>query len=165
MAPIPASDPTPQGPLPARPRMGRETAPGDLVLIHVGNRVDPVLMRDWRARAGRPGLADRPPQPHRGAKRPAADDPARLLQRRRQRGADGVEGRRASQPRLVPQRGREPAVELWAAGRGGRTRARGRGDEYERLWELASAMYDGYDKYQELCADRRIPLIVCEPDE
>jgi F420H(2)-dependent quinone reductase len=60
-----------------------------------------------------------------------------------------------------------PAVELWAAGRGGPYTAReAEGDEYERLWELASAMYDGYDRYQELCADdRRIPLIVCEPAE
>ena len=59
-----------------------------------------------------------------------------------------------------------PEVELWAEGRGGRYRAtEAEGEEYGRLWELANALYDGYGKYQELAADRRIPLIVCIPEE
>jgi hypothetical protein len=57
-------------------------------------------------------------------------------------------------------------VELWAEGRGGRYRPReAEGTEYERLWGLANALYDGYGKYQELAGARRIPLIVCEPVE
>ena len=68
---------TAQGPLPARPRMGREAAPGDLVPDPRRQPRGPGPdAGDWRAPPGRPGLADRPPQPHRGAKRTAANDPA-----------------------------------------------------------------------------------------
>ena len=50
------------------------------------------------------------------------------------------------------------------AGGGGRYRAReAEGAERERLWELATAYYPGFAKYQERCAERRIPVIVCSP--
>ncbi|HET8592668.1 MAG TPA: nitroreductase family deazaflavin-dependent oxidoreductase [Solirubrobacterales bacterium] len=61
-----------------------------------------------------------------------------------------------------------PEVELWARGRGGAYRAReARGSERERLWKLATQLYPGYDDYQRRAdaAGRRIPVIVCEPQD
>src|SRR5215216_3081255 len=59
-----------------------------------------------------------------------------------------------------------PDVEVWAGGRGGAYRAREAEDqERERLWQLATKLYPGYDDYQQRAdgAGRRIPVIVCEP--
>jgi deazaflavin-dependent oxidoreductase (nitroreductase family) len=136
-------------------------------LINVGNRVDPVLMR---ATGGRLRVAPGSPTVlltnigSRSGKRrttPLAyftdGDNAVLM---------ASKGGAPRNPAWYHNVRANPEVELWAEGRGGRYRAReAEGDEYDRLWELANALYDGYDRYQELAGDRRIPLIVCEPDE
>ena len=59
-----------------------------------------------------------------------------------------------------------PEVELWTKGGGGRYRAReATGKERERLWALATGFYPGFARYQERAGDRRIPVIVCSPQD
>jgi len=59
-----------------------------------------------------------------------------------------------------------PEVELWTKGGGGRYRARdATGNERERLWALATGFYPGFARYQERAGDRRIPVIVCSPQD
>jgi hypothetical protein len=53
-----------------------------------------------------------------------------------------------------------------APGRSGRYRAReAQGEERERLWRQVNDLYSGYDAYQERAGERRIPVVVLEPDE
>jgi deazaflavin-dependent oxidoreductase (nitroreductase family) len=134
-------------------------------LIHVGNRVDPVLMR---ATGGRVRVAPGSPTvllTHVGAKSgrrrttPLAyftDGDAVVLM--------ASKGGAPRNPAWYHNVTANPEVELWAGGRGDRYRAReADGEEYSRLWEQANAMFDGYGEYQKLTGGRRIPLIVCEP--
>ena len=59
-----------------------------------------------------------------------------------------------------------PEVELWTKGGGGNYRAtEAEGAERERLWELATEFNPGFAKYQERAGDRRIPVIVCSPQD
>jgi deazaflavin-dependent oxidoreductase (nitroreductase family) len=59
-----------------------------------------------------------------------------------------------------------PEVELWTKGGGGLYRAReAKGKQRERLWELATSFYPGFARYQERAGDRRIPVIVCSPED
>ena len=168
VGPIPPSDPTRRkGPYLRALEWAAKRRPVTWFLIHVGNRVDPVLMR---ATGGRVRVAPGSPTvllTHVGA---------RTGQRRATPLAYFTDGESVV---LMASKGgapRHPAwyhnvcanpdVQLWAGGRGGRYRAReADGAEYERLWRLACTMYDGYAKYQELAGSRRIPLIVCEPVE
>jgi deazaflavin-dependent oxidoreductase (nitroreductase family) len=54
-----------------------------------------------------------------------------------------------------------PDVRLFVKGRSGRYRAHvAEGAEYERLWGVVTAIYPGYDVYQQRAAGRRIPLVV-----
>jgi deazaflavin-dependent oxidoreductase (nitroreductase family) len=57
----------------------------------------------------------------------------------------------------------DPAVSLYVGPNGGRYTAREAVDaERDRLWELANALYRGYDGYQAR-TDRIIPVVVCSP--
>jgi F420H(2)-dependent quinone reductase len=57
-------------------------------------------------------------------------------------------------------------VELWTKGGGGRYRAKeATGKRRERLWNLATGFYPGFATYQERAGDRRIPVIVCSPQD
>jgi F420H(2)-dependent quinone reductase len=59
-----------------------------------------------------------------------------------------------------------PEVECWANGTGGRYRAReAEGDLRDRLWNEATEFYPGFAKYQERAPDRRIPVVVCAPQD
>jgi deazaflavin-dependent oxidoreductase (nitroreductase family) len=59
-----------------------------------------------------------------------------------------------------------PEVELWTKGGGGRYRAReAQGELRQRLWDLATEFYPGFAKYQERAGDRRIPVILCIPQD
>jgi F420H(2)-dependent quinone reductase len=59
-----------------------------------------------------------------------------------------------------------PEVELWAGGRGGRYRAHeAEGEERERLWQEATGFYPGFAEYQERAPNRRIPVVVCVPQD
>ena len=37
------------------------------------------------------------------------------------------------------------------------------GEEYEHYWQMAVALYAGYDKYRQRAAHRHIPVMVLEP--
>jgi deazaflavin-dependent oxidoreductase (nitroreductase family) len=141
--------------------------PATWYFIHIGNRIDPIVMRATRGR-----LRAAPGSPtvlltHTGAKSGKrrttplvyfTDDDRVVLMA--SRGGD------TRNPAWYHNLKANPEVELWAGGRGGRYRAReATGEEYDRLWNHATTMYSGYAKYQGLAGDRRIPLIVCEPLE
>ena len=166
MGSIPPSDPTRRkGPYLRALEWAAKRRPVTWFLIHVGNRVDPVLMR---ATGGRLRVAPGSPTvllTHVGARsgRRRATPLAYFTD-----GENVVlmasKGGAPHHPAWYHNVCANPDVELWAGGRGGRYRAReADGAEYERLWGLACTMYDGYAKYQELAGPRRIPLIVCEP--
>ena len=136
-------------------------------LIHIGNRVDPVLMR---ATGGRLRVAPGSPTvllTHVGAR----TGKRRITPLAYFTDGENVvlmasKGGAPRNPAWYHNVKANPEVELWAEGRGGRYRAtEAEAEEYGRLWELANALYDGYGKYQEIAVDRRIPLIVCVPEE
>ena len=57
----------------------------------------------------------------------------------------------------------DPEVSLYVGPAGGQYTAReAAGAERDRLWELANALYRGYDGYQAR-TDRIIPVVVCSP--
>ena len=59
-----------------------------------------------------------------------------------------------------------PEVELWTKGGGGRYRAR-EGDRQRARAALGAGdrVYPGFARYQERAGDRRIPVIVCSPQD
>jgi hypothetical protein len=40
-----------------------------------------------------------------------------------------------------------------------------KGTRRERLWKLATRFYPGFAHYQERAGERRIPVIVCSPQD
>lgn len=57
-----------------------------------------------------------------------------------------------------------PDCEVKFNGRSGNYIAReAAGQEYERYWQIAVSLYEGYDKYKNRAAHRHIPVIVLEP--
>jgi deazaflavin-dependent oxidoreductase (nitroreductase family) len=135
--------------------------------IKVGNRVDPSLMR---ITGGRVKLSLAFPTAlltHTGAKSgkkrttPLAyfTDADNVVLIASQSGA-------ATHPAWYHNVIANPEVELWANGRGGRYRAReAQGELRDRLWREATSFYPGFAKYQERSPDRRIPVVVCVPQE
>ena len=60
----------------------------------------------------------------------------------------------------------DPEVELWTKGGGGRYRAgEAEGELRARLWDLATSFYPGFARYQERAGDRRIPVVLCIPED
>ncbi len=54
--------------------------------------------------------------------------------------------------------------EVWVNGRLGRYLVReAYGEEREKFWRMAVSCYEGYEKYQQRAAPRRIPVLVLEP--
>ncbi|GAB4455479.1 MAG: nitroreductase/quinone reductase family protein [Anaerolineales bacterium] len=57
-----------------------------------------------------------------------------------------------------------PACEAFVRGRLEKFTAREiEGEEYRRYWQMAVALYAGYEKYKERAAPRRIPIMLLEP--
>lgn len=57
-----------------------------------------------------------------------------------------------------------PECEVQFHGRVGKYLAReSTGEEYQRFWQMAVALYAGYHKYKERAAHRHIPVMVLEP--
>ena len=57
-------------------------------------------------------------------------------------------------------------VELWTKGGGGRYRVKeAKGNQRKRLWNLATQFYPGFARYQDRAGNRRIPVIVCAPQD
>jgi deazaflavin-dependent oxidoreductase (nitroreductase family) len=136
-------------------------------LVNIGNKIDPYLMKATGGRVKSTINAPTVLLTHSGAKSgkkrstPLAyftdgDDVVVIASR----------GGHRDHPAWYFNIRANPEVELWTKGGGGRYRAReAEGDEREHLWELATTMYPGFASYQERAGDRRIPVIVCSPQD
>lgn len=141
--------------------------PATWFLVNVGGKIDPPLMRISGGRLKTTLIAPTVVLTHTGARSgkrrqtPLAyftvgDDVVLIASKG---GAD-------HHPAWFQNAMANPEVELWTGGGGGRYRAReAEGEERERLWELATTMYPGFDKYQRRADERRIPVVVCSPLE
>jgi deazaflavin-dependent oxidoreductase (nitroreductase family) len=135
-------------------------------LVNVGNRIDPYLMKASGGRLKTTVNAPTVLLTHTGGKSgkkrttPLAyftdgDDVVLIASR----------GGHRHHPAWYHNVVANPEVELWSKGGGGRYRAKeATGKQRERLWALATAFYPGFDRYQERAGDRRIPVIVCSPE-
>ena len=134
-------------------------------LVNVGNKIDPYLMRATGGRVKSTFSAPTVLLTHTGAKSGKKrttplgyftdGDNAILIASR---------GGNRNHPAWYHNVLANPAVELWTKGGGGAYRAReAEGEERQRLWNLATAFYPGFARYQERAGERRIPVIVCSP--
>ena len=136
-------------------------------LVNIGNKIDPYLMRATGGRVKTTVNAPTVLLTHTGAKSgkkritPLAyftdgDDVILIASR----------GGHRDHPAWYHNVVANPEVELWTRGGGGRYRAKeAKGKGRERLWALATAFYPGFARYQERASDRRIPVIVCSPED
>jgi deazaflavin-dependent oxidoreductase (nitroreductase family) len=136
-------------------------------LVNIGNKIDPYLMRASGGRVRSTLNAPTVLLTHTGAKSgkkrttPLAyfsdgDDVILIASR----------GGHRDHPAWYHNVRANPEVELWTKGGGGRYRAKeAEGKERQRLWDLATAFYPGFARYQERAGDRRIPVIVCTPED
>lgn len=71
---------------------------------------------------------------------------------------------RAGHPGWYYNLRKHPECEVRVNGRLGRYLAReADGEEREKFWRMAVSCYEGYEKYQQRAAPRRIPVMVLEP--
>jgi deazaflavin-dependent oxidoreductase (nitroreductase family) len=136
-------------------------------LVNVGNKIDPYLMRASGGRLKTTLVAPTVLLTHTGAKSgqkrttPLAyfndgEDVVLIASR----------GGHRDHPAWYHNLVANPEVELWSKGGGGRYRAKeAQGRDRERLWALATGFYPGFAQYQERAGDRRIPVIVCVPQD
>jgi deazaflavin-dependent nitroreductase family protein len=136
-------------------------------LVNVGNKVDPYLMKASGGRLKTTFNAPTVLLTHTGAKSgkkrttPLAyftdGDNVILIASR---------GGARENPAWYHNVVANPEVELWTKGGGGRYRAReAQGELRQRLWGLATGFYLGFAKYQERAGDRRIPVVICIPQD
>lgn len=164
---VPPFDPAaPQGPVLRTIARAARLRPVTWYLVNVGNHVDPVLMKISGGRLKSTINAPTVLLTHTGArsgrKRTTplgyftdGDDVVVIASR----------GGHQNHPAWYHNVRANPRVELWSGGRGGSYRAReAEGPERERLWEAATSFYPGFATYQERAGDRRIPVVVCEPE-
>jgi deazaflavin-dependent oxidoreductase (nitroreductase family) len=140
---------------------------GAWVAINVGNRVDPYLMK---LSGGHLKLAFRFPTvllTHTGAKSgKKRTTPLAYFTDRGNVVVIASRGGDLKNPAWYHNVIANPEVELWANGSGGRYRAKeAKGNQRTRLWKLATQFYPGYADYQERAGDRRIPVILCTPED
>src|SRR3954453_2304305 len=163
---VPSYDPlTPKGPWLNTLSGAARQRPVTWFLVHIGNKIDPYLMRASGGRVKSTINAPTVLLTHTGAKSGKkrttplgyftdGDDVILIASR----GGDH------NHPAWYFNVRANPEVELFTKGGGGRYRAReAEGSERERLWDLATSFYPGFARYQERAGDRRIPVIVCSP--
>jgi deazaflavin-dependent oxidoreductase (nitroreductase family) len=136
-------------------------------LVHVGNHIDPVLMKLSGGRLKSTVVAPTVLLTHTGAKSgrrrttPLAyfsdgDDVILIASR----------GGNAHNPAWYHNVLATPVVELWSGGGGGPYRAReAEGAARDRLWSAAPSYYPGFADYEVRAGGRRIPVVVCSPAE
>jgi F420H(2)-dependent quinone reductase len=158
---------TPKGPWLAALSWTARQKPVTWFLVNVGNKIDPYLMKATGGRVKSTINAPTVLLTHTGAKSgkkrttPLAyfteGDKVVLIASR---------GGHQHHPAWYHNVVANPEVELWTRGGGGVYRAReAEGEERSRIWDLATTYYPGFASYQERAGDRRIPVIVCEPQE
>jgi deazaflavin-dependent oxidoreductase (nitroreductase family) len=170
MGRVPDFDPAkPRNPVQRALRWTAKGRFGGWVALNVANKIDPYLMRASRGLIKFPSGIPTVLLTHTGAKSgrrrttPVAyfTDDGDVVLIASQTG-------KAKHPAWFHNLMANPDVELWSGGRGGTYRAReAEGEERERLWNLATMLYPGYDEYQERAdvAGRQIPVVICEPRE
>jgi deazaflavin-dependent oxidoreductase (nitroreductase family) len=161
-------DPTePKGPLLSLLSWAARQRPVTWYLVNVGNRVDPYLMRATGGRVKTTITAPTVLLTHTGAK----SGKKRTTPLAYFTDADNVvliasRGGHRDHPAWYHNVIANPEVELWTKGGGGRYRAReAKGKVRDRLWALATAFYPGFARYQERAGNRRIPVILCIPQD
>jgi deazaflavin-dependent oxidoreductase (nitroreductase family) len=142
-----------------------KTRPGGWFFVHVGNRIDPPLLRATRGRLstglGSPVLLLEAQGARSGRWRATPllylEDGERIVLVASNAGS-------TRHPAWYHNVRAHPQVRLYVRGRSGPYTAReAEGEERDRLWELVNDLYSGYDTYQGRAGARRIPVIVCEP--
>lgn len=136
-------------------------------LIHVGSRVDPVLMRLSGGTVNVTGTDAVVVLTHIGARSGAVrhtplvyftDGPNVILV--------ASKGGAETHPAWFHNLTANPDVELHVGRDGGAYRAEpAAGQERDRLWSLALQLYSGYADYQSRTGGRQIPVVVCTPVE
>jgi deazaflavin-dependent oxidoreductase (nitroreductase family) len=136
-------------------------------LVNVGNKIDPYLMRASGGRLKSTFIAPTVLLTHTGAKSgKKRSTPLGYFTDRENVILIASRGGHRHHPAWYHNVVANPEVELWTKGGGGRYRVReADGEERERLWGLATGLYPGFAKYQERAGDRRIPVIVCVPQD
>ncbi len=134
-------------------------------LVHIGRVVDPFLMRVTRGRFNSTGTDVLVVLTTTGRK---SGLPRETPLAYFSDGDDVVliasKGGAPADPTWLLNIRADPRVQLYVGPRGGAYVAReATGAERERLWEMANALYSGYDTYQERTGGRVIPVVVCTP--
>jgi deazaflavin-dependent oxidoreductase (nitroreductase family) len=135
------------------------------VLVHVGNKIDPILMRLSGGRVNTTGTDAVVVLHHTGAKTgKARQTPLLYFTEGRDVILIASNGGAPHHPAWLHNIRANPDVELWVGKQGGPYRARvATSEEKAPLWAKANALYVGYDGYQTLAGSREIPIIICSP--
>jgi deazaflavin-dependent oxidoreductase (nitroreductase family) len=164
---VPPFDPAaPQGPVLRTVAWAARLRPVTWFLVNVGNRIDPALMKVSGGRLKSTLNAPTVLLTHRGARsgRERTTPLAYFTD------GDNVvviasRGGHRQHPSWYHNVRANPEVELWSGGSGGSYRAReAEGAERDRLWHAATSFYPGFVSYQARAGERRIPVVVCEPE-
>ena len=142
-----------------------QTRLGTWVAIHVGQRIDPFLMRATRGRIRISFTAPTMLLTHTGAKSgKRRTTPLLYFTEGDKVVLIASKGGAPENPAWYHNVKAHPEVEASSDSRPQRYVAReAEGDERERLWKLATKFYSGYEDYQARATRRRIPVIVLEP--
>ena len=142
-----------------------QTRLGTWVAIHVGQRIDPFLMRATRGRIRISFTAPTMLLTHTGAKSgKRRTTPLLYFTEGDMVVLIASKGGAPENPAWYHNVKAHPEVEASSDSRPERYVAReAEGDERERLWKLATKLYSGYEDYQARATRRRIPVIVLEP--
>jgi deazaflavin-dependent oxidoreductase (nitroreductase family) len=136
-------------------------------LVNIGNKIDPYLMRATGGRLKTTFNAPTVLLTHTGAKSgKKRTTPLAYFTDRDNVVLIASRGGHREHPAWYHNVIANPEVELWTKGGGGRYRAKeAKGNQRTRLWKLATGYYPGFAKYQERAGDRRIPVILCAPQD
>ena len=142
-----------------------QTRLGTWVAIHVGQRIDPFLMRATRGRIRISFTAPTMLLTHTGAKSgKRRTTPLLYFTEGDKVVLIASKGGAPENPAWYHNVKAHPEVEASSDSSPERYVAReAEGDERERLWKLATKLYSGYEDYQARATRRRIPVIVLEP--
>jgi deazaflavin-dependent oxidoreductase (nitroreductase family) len=165
---VPDYDPlAPKGPLLSFLAWAARQRPVTWYLVNIGNRVDPLMMRVSGGRLKSTFHAPTVLLTHTGTKSgKKRSTPLGYFTDRGNVILIASRGGHTSHPAWYHNVIANPEVELWTKGGGGRYRAKeAKGNQRTRLWNLATAFYPGFARYQERAGDRRIPVIVCAPQD